>query len=101
MPMTSPFRLKVGPPELPRLIGASICRKSSNWPAWMSRPRAEMMPVVTEPPSPNGLPAALAHLPVGPRLRSAGRCFVKGLLAVSFEYAVARDQAGALTVAAG
>ena len=29
MPMTSPSRLKIGPPELPRLIGASICRKSS------------------------------------------------------------------------
>src|SRR5438477_380385 len=43
MPMTWPCRLKVGPPELPRLIGASICRKSSNWPAWMSRPVAEMM----------------------------------------------------------
>ena len=28
-PITSPLRLKVGPPELPRLIGASICRKSS------------------------------------------------------------------------
>jgi alcohol dehydrogenase class IV len=29
MPMTSPAMLKVGPPELPRLIEASICRKSS------------------------------------------------------------------------
>ena len=28
-PITSPFRLKVGPPELPRLIGASIWMKSS------------------------------------------------------------------------
>ena len=28
-PITLPSRLKVGPPELPRLIGASICRKSS------------------------------------------------------------------------
>ena len=27
MPITSPRRSKVGPPELPRLIGASICRK--------------------------------------------------------------------------
>ena len=29
MPITSPARLKVGPPELPRLIEASVCRKSS------------------------------------------------------------------------
>ena len=28
-PITSPFRLKVGPPELPRFTEASICRKSS------------------------------------------------------------------------
>jgi hypothetical protein len=28
-PMTSPRVLNAGPPELPRLIGASICRKSS------------------------------------------------------------------------
>ena len=28
-PTTSPFRLKVGPPELPLLIGASICMKLS------------------------------------------------------------------------
>ena len=27
-PITSPLRLKVGPPELPRLIGASIWMKS-------------------------------------------------------------------------
>ena len=29
MPTTSPCVLKVGPPELPRFTGASICRKSS------------------------------------------------------------------------
>ena len=28
-PTTSPLRLKAGPPELPRLMAASICRKSS------------------------------------------------------------------------
>ena len=28
-PITRPCRSKVGPPELPELIGASICRKSS------------------------------------------------------------------------
>ena len=29
MPMTSPRMLTSGPPELPGLIGASVCRKSS------------------------------------------------------------------------
>ncbi len=29
MPITSPFKLNIGPPELPRLIDASVCRKSS------------------------------------------------------------------------
>ena len=29
MPMTSPARLNMGPPELPRLIEASVCKKSS------------------------------------------------------------------------
>ena len=29
MPTTWPCVLKVGPPELPRFTGASICRKSS------------------------------------------------------------------------
>jgi hypothetical protein len=29
----------------------------------MSRPRAEMMPAVTEPPRPNGLPAAITQSP--------------------------------------
>ena len=36
----------------------------SNGPAWMSRPRAEMMPVVAVPPSPNGLPMATTQSPV-------------------------------------
>ena len=44
MPITWPSRLKVGPPELPWLIGASIWRKSSKGPEWMSRLRAETMP---------------------------------------------------------
>ena len=62
-PTTSPSMLKVGPPELPGLIGASSCRKSSNGPAPISRPRAETMPAVTDPPRPNGLPAAKIQSP--------------------------------------
>ncbi|MNC90218.1 hypothetical protein D3C83_62910 [compost metagenome] len=45
------------------MIEASICRKSSNGPEWMSRLRAEMMPVVTVPPRPNGLPTAMTQSP--------------------------------------
>ena len=29
----------------------------------MSRPRAEMMPLVIDPPRPKGLPAAITHCP--------------------------------------
>ncbi len=62
-PTTWPSMLKIGPPELPGLIGASSCRKLSNGPAPRSRPRAETMPAVTEPPRPNGLPAASTQSP--------------------------------------
>ena len=61
--ITWPSMLKIGPPELPGLIGASSCRKLSNGPEPRSRPRAEMMPAVTEPPRPNGLPAASTQSP--------------------------------------
>ena len=40
--------LNSGPPELPRLIAASVWMKSSYGPWWMSRPRAETMPAVTD-----------------------------------------------------
>ena len=63
MPITWPLTLNTGPPELPGLIGASICMKSSNGPSPISRPRAETMPAVTEPPRPNGLPAATTQSP--------------------------------------
>ena len=51
------------PPELPRLIAASVWMKSSYGPELMSRLRAETMPTVTEPPSPNGLPIAITQSP--------------------------------------
>ena len=57
-PMTLPRMSKVGPPELPRLIGASTWMKSSYGPSPISRPTAETMPAVTVPPRPNGLPTA-------------------------------------------
>src|SRR5258708_3024542 len=37
MPMTWPFMSNIGPPELPRLIDASVCRKSPSGPELMSR----------------------------------------------------------------
>ena len=63
MPITWPSMLNSGPPELPRLIAASVWMKSSYWPWWMSRPRAETMPAVTVPPRPNGLPIASTQSP--------------------------------------
>ena len=64
MPTTSPCMLNSGPPELPRLIAASVWMKSSYGPELMSRLRAEMMPTVTVPPRPNGLPIAITQSPM-------------------------------------
>ena len=55
--------LNSGPPELPRLIAASVWMKSSYGPWRISRPRAETMPAVTVPPRPNGLPIATTQSP--------------------------------------
>ena len=63
MPITSPCKLNNGPPELPLLIDASVCRKSSYGPLSMLRLRAEMMPAVTVSPRPNGLPTAITPSP--------------------------------------
>ena len=53
-PITSPLRLNNGPPELPWLIDASVCIKSS----YLVKPiclfLAEIIPDVTVPPRPNG-----------------------------------------------
>ena len=62
-PTTLPSWVIKGPPELPRLIGASTWMKLSYGPSPMSRPRADTMPAVTEPPSPYGLPTAITHSP--------------------------------------
>src|SRR5882672_517177 len=63
MPITSPERLNIGPPELPRLIDASVWRKSSYGLEWISRAVAEMIPDVTVPPRPKGLPIASTQSP--------------------------------------
>ena len=62
-PTTRPEVSNKGPPELPRLMGASICRKSSRGPERMSRLRADTMPAVTVPPSPKGFPTAITQSP--------------------------------------
>ena len=62
-PTTLPSMSNSGPPELPRLMAASVWMKSSYGPDAMSRLRAETMPAVTVPPSPNGLPIAITQSP--------------------------------------
>ena len=47
-PMTVPSTLNSGPPELPRLIAASVCRKSIYGSSSRIRDRAEMMPALTD-----------------------------------------------------
>ena len=58
-PITSPRRLKSGPPELPGLIDASVCRKSLYTDCGPRvRSLALMMPAVTVACSPKGSPMA-------------------------------------------
>ena len=87
MPITCPSMLNSGPPELPRLIAASVCRKSSYWPWWMSRPRAETMPAVTVPPRPNGLPIARTQSPTRDWPESPKSTVGSGLSALTFSKA--------------
>ena len=61
-PMTSPSILNSGPPELPTLIAASVCKKSSYVPR-SDRFLAEMMPAETENPRPWGFPIASTGSP--------------------------------------
>ena len=65
MPTSSPDVVMSAPPELPRLIGASVCRKSSYDVLSPSvvRPFALMMPIVTVWPMPSGLPTASTTSP--------------------------------------
>ena len=64
MPITLPFMSNIGPPELPWLIEASVWMKRSFAPpAPVTRWTAEMIPAVTVPPRPNGLPIAITQSP--------------------------------------
>lgn len=65
MPITSPSRFKRGPPELPRLMAASVWMNSSI--GTMSRsflPFALTTPTVIEACSPKGFPTAITHSPM-------------------------------------
>ncbi len=63
IPTTSPDMLTRGPPELPGLIAASVCRKSSKGPWPIERPLALMMPAVTVCWRPKGDPMASTQSP--------------------------------------
>ena len=66
MPMTLPAASSSGPPLLPGLIAVSVWMRLDRWPpsTSMSRPSAEMMPLVTESENwPSGLPIAIACWP--------------------------------------
>ncbi len=63
-PTTFPSMLNSGPPELPRLIGASVWIYSTSERLLMSRLRAEIIPADTVPPKPNGLPIATTQSPI-------------------------------------
>jgi hypothetical protein len=64
IPISSPLRFSSAPPELPRLIEASVWMKFSSPSRFRPlRPRAEIMPEVAVWPRPNGLPTATAKSP--------------------------------------
>ena len=67
IPTTSPRRFTSGPPELPRLIAASVWMKFSNdrvaSESPSARPLAETTPTVTVCSMARGLPTAITHSP--------------------------------------
>ena len=64
IPITSPSISKSGPPEFPTLIEASVWIKSSYLDNPISLFLAEIIPDVTVPPKPNGLPIAITQSPI-------------------------------------
>ena len=59
IPITSPSKLNKGPPELPRLIDASVCKNLTYGPLPKSLEIADIIPAVTVPPKPRGFPIAI------------------------------------------
>ncbi len=93
IPITSPFRLKSGPPELPGFTATSVCRNGTASlaveSAGRSRLLAERMPAVTELAKPKGEPMASTHSPTriaveSPSL-SAGRFVASTLMSATSE----------------
>ena len=69
IPITRPWELKTGPPLLPGLIGAVICKNLT--PLRMRSP--PMIPVETVPSSPCGLPSTMTSCPTAAVSESASR----------------------------
>ena len=65
MPTTSPRMFSSGPPELPGLIAASVCKTACDRPeaTGKGRPIALMTPAVTVWARLNGLPIAITQSP--------------------------------------
>src|SRR5580700_8730824 len=62
-PTTVPSAVSNGPPELPRFIDASVCRKLTYGSSSSVLARAETIPALTDWPRPNGLPIAITASP--------------------------------------
>ena len=101
-PITWPSASSSGPPELPGLIAASVWRTPEIGKPlgdWISRSSAEMMPVVTVPERPNGLPMAIASSPGRSWLEEASwsGCVSAGILEAS-TWRTARSVDGSLPI---
>ena len=96
MPMSRPSMSRSGPPELPGLIEASVCRKSKSRrsPAGKLRCTAETTPVVTVWERPKGLPMAIT---VSPMRSSSERPMVAwGTFSLVSSLSTARSAAGSV-----
>ena len=80
IPTTSPATFTSGPPELPKLMAASVCRRLSKFRVSRERPAArplpEMTPTVTDLSNWSGSPIAMTHSPT--RMRSESPSFTTG-----------------------
>ena len=93
MPMTLPCMSNSGPPELPRLMAASVWMKRSNAPPCpVERETADTMPLVTVPPRPKGLPMAITQSPT--RAWALSPKLTKGNGSARWIFSTARSDAG-------
>jgi hypothetical protein len=96
MPTTSPARLTSGPPELPKLIAASVWMKFSNETSEMprARPLALTTPTVTVWSRASGLPMTMIQSPT--RSRSLSPSFKYGRSPPASILSRARSVAGSV-----